>query len=103
MCVGEPMQVLASGEHRARCRDRRGRECEIDLLLTGRQPVGAWLLTFLGAAREVIDADRADAVTRALDALDAVMRGEPADLDAAFADLLDHEPQLPDFLRGSSQ
>ena len=100
MCVGEPMQILAAAGAHARCRDRHGRTCEIDLLLTGPQPAGTWLLTFLGAAREVIDAERAGAVARALDALDALARGEPADLDAAFADLLERTPQLPDFLRG---
>lgn len=94
------MQVLDAGATHARCRDRHGREHDIDLLLTGAQPDGAWLLTFLGAAREVIDARRAEAVRLALDALDAIARGEPADLEAAFADLLDRPPQLPDFLKG---
>ncbi|MEZ5626576.1 MAG: HypC/HybG/HupF family hydrogenase formation chaperone [Rhodocyclaceae bacterium] len=100
MCIGEPMQVTAAGAMHARCRDRHGREHDIDLLLTGAQPAGVWLLTFLGAAREVIDAGRANAVARALDALDALARGEAADLNAAFADLLEREPQLPDFLKG---
>ena len=100
MCVGEPMQVEAVEGSHARCRDRRGDTHRIDLLLTGPQPAGTWLLSFLGAAREVLTPERAESITRALGALDALGRGEAADLDAAFADLVDREPQLPDFLRG---
>ena len=100
MCVGEPMQVMADAATLARCRDRHGVVHDIDLLLVGPQAQGVWLLSFLGAAREVIDASRAAAVCDALDALDALMRGEPADVDAAFADLTGREPELPAFLRG---
>jgi hydrogenase expression/formation protein HypC len=101
MCIGEPMQVVDSGEMSARCRDRHGQLHSVDLILVGAQQPGTWLLTFLGAAREVIDARRAADIRDALVALDAVMRGEPADLDAAFADLVGREPELPDFLKGA--
>ena len=96
MCLGIPMQVLESGEFFARCIGRHG-EARIDLLLVGEQPAGTWLLTFLGAAREIIDAERAAAIDAALAALAAVGRGE-TDFDAFFADL-NREPQLPAFLR----
>ncbi len=99
MCVGIPMQVVHGDAGRALCRARDGSEAWIDLLLTGAQPPGTWLLTFLGAAREVIDAARAAQVGSALDALDDLLNGRPADLDAAFADLIERGPQLPDFLR----
>jgi len=99
MCVGEPMQVEAVDGCMARCRDRHGELQTIDLLLVGTPPVGAWLLVFLGVARELIDAERASVIRDALSALSAVMRGESADLDAAFADLIGREPQLPDFLK----
>ena len=97
MCLGIPVQVVECGEHFARCLGRDGRELRVDLALVGMQPAGTWLLTFLDAAREVIDAERAAAINAALAALDAAQRGE-TDLSAFFADL-DREPQLPPFLR----
>lgn len=99
MCVGEPMQVISAAEATACCRDRHGQTQTIDLLLVGPVPAGTWLLVFLNVAREVIDAERAAVIREALDALAALMRGEAADLDAAFADLVGREPQLPDFLK----
>ncbi|QDF99368.1 RNA methyltransferase [Azoarcus sp. DD4] len=99
MCVGIPVQVVRSEDSRALCRDRNGSEVWIDLLLVGAQPPGTWLMSFLGAAREVIDADSARQSLAALAALDALMAGETPDLDAAFADLVNREPELPDFLK----
>jgi len=96
MCLGIPARIVESGEHFARCVSRNG-EIRVDLSLVGMQPAGAWLLTFLDAAREVIDADRAAAIDAALSALEAAQVGA-TDFSAFFADL-DREPQLPDFLR----
>ena len=96
MCLGIPVQVIECGEHFARCAGRHG-EVRVDLSLVGQQLPGTWLLTFLEAAREVIDAERAAAINFALAALDAAHAGE-TDFSAFFADL-DREPQLPDFLR----
>ncbi len=96
MCLGIPAQVIESGEHFARCLTRSG-ETRVDLSLVGLQAPGTWLLTFLDAAREVIDAERAAAINAALAALTAAHAGE-TDFSAFFADL-DREPQLPDFLR----
>lgn len=99
MCLGIPMQVLEVGAFRARCAGRNG-EAEIDLALVGPQAAGNWLLTFLAAAREVIDAERAAAINAAFAALEAAGNGA-TDFDAYFADL-NREPQLPDFLRKES-
>lgn len=96
MCLGIPVQVLEYGEHFARCAGRNG-EVRIDLSLVGWQVPGTWLMTFLDAAREVIDAERAFAIDAALDALDAAHAGA-IDFSAFFPDL-EREPQLPDFLR----
>lgn len=96
MCLGIPVQVLECGEHFARCAGRNG-EVRIDLSLVGQQVPGTWLLTFLDAAREVIDAERAASINAALKALEAAQTGA-TDFSAFFADL-DREPQLPDFLR----
>ncbi|QID16856.1 HypC/HybG/HupF family hydrogenase formation chaperone [Nitrogeniibacter mangrovi] len=101
MCIGEPMQVIDREPAGARCRDRFGDVHLIDLMLVGEPPAGAWLLVFLNVAREVIDAARAAAMADALAAVDAVMRGDVPDVEAAFADLIDREPQLPDFLNGA--
>lgn len=96
MCLGIPAQVIECGEHFARCQTANG-EMRVDLSLVGQQAPGTWLLTFLDAAREVIPAERAQAVISALAALEAVQRGE-TDFHSFFADL-DREPQLPEFLR----
>lgn len=102
MCLGIPMLVVEPGEFRARCTGRGG-EALIDLALVGPQPAGAWLLTFLDAAREVIAPERAAAIDAALDALDALDAAGSAAIDFGifFADL-NREPQLPDFLRKES-
>lgn len=96
MCLGIPVQVIECGEHFARCAGRNG-EVRVDLSLVGQQLPGTWLLTFLEAAREVIDTERAAAINAALNALAAAHAGE-TDFSDFFADL-DREPQLPDFLR----
>jgi len=98
MCLGVPMQVLRQRGASALCRAEDGGELWVDTLLVGEQPAGAWLLTHLGVAREVIDEARARDVASALSAVESLMAGESPDLRAAFGDLLDREPQLPDFL-----
>lgn len=101
MCLGIPMQVVSADEHGAVCYGRNGLE-RVDTLRTGPLEPGQWVLCALGSAREVIDGVRASQVDSALDALNAVLSGE-GDVDALvgshFADLVDREPQLPDFLR----
>jgi hydrogenase expression/formation protein HypC len=94
MCIGIPMQVVEPGEHHAVCDGRDGRRV-IDLALVGPQPAGAWLLTFVGAAREMLDAESAQRIDRALDTLANVLAGEAGDIEAGFADLIGREPQLP--------
>ncbi len=98
MCLGVPMRVVRQQGAAALCCDDDGGRHWIDTLLVGEQPAGAWLLTHLGAAREVIDEARARAVASALSAVESLMAGESPDLHAAFGDLLGREPQLPDFL-----
>lgn len=104
MCVGIPARVLRMDDNsilRAQCESRNG-PCTADLSLTGPLAPGAWVLTFLGVAREVLDETRAHDINAALDALDAIARGETgASLDAFFADLTGREPQLPEHLRAA--
>ena len=97
MCIGIPARVVCVDGLRAQCESRNGR-CTIDLSLTGPVAPGTWVLTFLGAAREVIDDARARDIESALASLEAIARGETG-LDAWFADLVGREPVLPAHLR----
>lgn len=98
MCLGIPMQVIEAGESAALCEGRNGRQL-INTMLVGRVEAGQWLMTFLDSGREVIDAERAALVNAALDGLQAVSEGGEVNLDHFFADLVNREPTLPDFLR----
>jgi hydrogenase assembly chaperone HypC/HupF len=98
MCLGIPMQVIEAHENSALCEGRNGR-LVINTMLVGQVEVGQWLMTFLDAGREVIDAERAALVNAALDGLQAVADGGEINLDIFFADLANREPQLPEFLR----
>lgn len=98
MCVGVPMQVLSVDGIAARATDGR-EEALIDLSLTGPVQVGDWILTFLGAAREIITEDEASKITAALDGLRNLMEGN--DLGDAFADLDNRAPQLPPHLQAA--
>ena len=96
MCVGIPMQIVSVDGIAAQARDGET-EAQIDLSLTGPLAPGTWVLTFLGAARSVIDAEEAARIADALDGLRAVMAG--GDLGDAFADLTARPPQLPPHLQ----
>lgn len=107
MCMALPMQVIRMEGTMALCQGHEGVE-RIDTILTGRLDAGQWILSFLGAAREVIDGERAAQVGDALAALRAILDGQASGRDAAalidlhFADLVGREPQLPEFLRTPS-
>lgn len=101
MCLGIPMQVIEVYETAALCEGRNGRQL-IDTMLVGKVEPGQWLMTFLNAARETIDAAQAALVNDALDGLQAVADGGEIDMDRFFGDLINREPQLPDFLRKES-
>jgi len=95
------MQVLRMEGQFAHCAGRNG-EARVDTMLTGPLVPGQWVLGFLGTAREVVSEIEARKINGALDALESVMAGDPSGLDRHFADLVGREPQLPDFLRGTS-
>lgn len=96
MCVAIPMQVCETDGVFAWCDGRNGRQ-RINTMLVGNVRPGDWLLTFLDSAREIVDAEHAALVNSALDALERAAAGE--DFEDCFADLVNREPQLPDFLR----
>lgn len=98
MCVGVPMQILTVEGIAGLATDGENEEL-IDLSLTGPVVPGQWVLTFLGAAREVIDADEAAKISNALKGLKSLMGG--GDLGDAFADLESRTPQLPPHLQAA--
>ena len=97
MCLGIPMTLSEDGEHTALCTRRDGSAEMVSLLLVGPQPVGTHVLVHLGNAVRVLDSEEAEVIDRALQGLDAAMRGQP--FEHLFQDLIDREPQLPDHLR----
>lgn len=98
MCVGLPLRIISIDGIAAIAESGAHREV-IDLSLTPEAKVGEWLLTFLGAAREVISESEAQKISAALDGLRAVMAG--GDLGDAFADLEASAPQLPPHLQAA--
>jgi hydrogenase expression/formation protein HypC len=96
MCLGIPMQVQSIEGGYAIC-SGLGETRTVDMSLLGQQPVGSWLLVFVDVARELLDAQRAEQIGRAIQALSNASQGLP--FDDLFADLLDREPQLPEHLQ----
>ena len=96
MCVGIPMKILSVDGIAAIATDGT-REELIDLSLTGPVEPGTWVLTFLGAAREVVTAEDASLIAAALDSLRDIMNGG-GDGGDAFADIEARGPQLPPHL-----
>lgn len=87
MCIALPMQVVRPGELTALCRGRNGEE-EVNMLMVGNQPEGAWILNFLGWARDVITEAQAREIDLALDGLQEIMDGaESIDVDHHFPGL----------------
>lgn len=100
MCIAIPMQVVRRQDMFAWCHGR-GQQRQVNLALVGEVSEGGWVLVHLDIAREVIAPERVDEINRALDAVEQAMNGE---FEAGlFDDLLDCEPQLPEFLRTTAQ
>ncbi len=87
MCIGVPVQVIKSGDLMALCHGRNGEE-QVNMMLIGIQPVGTWVLNFLGSAREVLSEQDALNIDKALDGLQAIMAGEAeVNIDSYFPGL----------------
>lgn len=90
------MQIIGFNGAYAVC--QRGDEQHlIDPILVGKPEIGTWVLTFLDTAREIISPQQAAQIQDALQALTLTLQGD-YDVDYLFADLVNREPQLPDFL-----
>jgi hydrogenase expression/formation protein HypC len=99
MCLGIPMRILEAQGIVGLAQDGDRAET-IDLSLTGAVAPGTWVLTFLGAAREVLDEAEALKIRAAIDGLRSLMAG--GDLGDAFADLEARAPELPPHLRAAA-
>jgi hydrogenase expression/formation protein HypC len=95
MCIGIPLRLVSVDGTNA-VAEGSGRIETLDLSLVGPQMPGTWVLSFLGAAREVITEDEARLIADAIGGLERVMAG--GDLGDAFSDLTSREPALPPHL-----
>ncbi|MEJ1355769.1 MAG: HypC/HybG/HupF family hydrogenase formation chaperone [Candidatus Sedimenticola sp. (ex Thyasira tokunagai)] len=74
MCIGAPVQVVESNDFTARCRDRNGQEMSVNMMLVGPQPVGTWVVSFLGSARDVLAPEDAESINAAMSELELLGR-----------------------------
>lgn len=95
MCLGIPM-VVVEGDDMQALVERRGEQRRVSMLLVGEQPVGSIVLVHIDSAVRVLDEAEAKLIDDGLDGVAAALEGKP--FEHLFADLVDREPQLPDFL-----
>lgn len=87
MCLSIPMRIVElETESDTAVVERYGRRERVSMLLIGPQPVGTWVLTALGFAREVVDEAALVLIEEALAALAASLDGG-YEADAYFRDL----------------
>ncbi len=86
MCIGVPVQVIEKGEFMSLCKGRNGEE-QVNMMLIGPQPVGTWVVNFLGSAREAISEEDAINLNKALDGMLELMTGNDIDVDHYFPDM----------------
>jgi hydrogenase expression/formation protein HypC len=96
MCVGVPLQIHSIDGLEALAIGADGLS-RVDLSLVGRVNVGVHVLTHLGVAVRVLDAEEAAQIANALEAVRLAARGES--FEHLLADLIDREPELPAHLR----
>jgi hydrogenase assembly chaperone HypC/HupF len=72
--------------------EARGVRRAVNLALVDAQPVGTWVLVTQSLAREVLTAESAWRIDRALDGLEAALQGQ-RDLSIYFEDLLARPPR----------
>ncbi len=79
MCIGVPVQVLETGNCVALCSGLNGDE-QVNMMLIGDQPVGTWVLNYLGSARRTLSESEAMDINQALKDLQALVSGETEDV-----------------------
>ena len=88
MCIGIPMRVLETDGITALC-EGRGERHRLNMLMVDNCPPGSWVLSSLGSAREILTEEDAARTNRALDGLEAALRGD-FDSGNYFPDLAAH-------------
>ncbi|MGY2890888.1 hydrogenase expression/formation protein HypC [Bradyrhizobium sp. USDA 4524] len=96
MCLGLPMTIVETDGVTALC-EYGGEKRRVSVMLLSGAMVGAKVLVHIETAVRPLEEDEARRISEALDGLEASLNGE--DCDRFFADLIGHEPQLPDHLR----
>lgn len=104
MCIATPETILSIEESATGPIGtilQAGRVISVDLSLVPEAEVGDTILFFRGTALRVIEETEARKIRSALSALADVMDGTASsnDIEAGFADLIDHPGQLPGHLR----
>lgn len=87
MCLSIPKQVVAwEADGHFAWVERSGEREQINMMLIGPQPVGSWVLTSLGLAREVVEPAQLALIEEALAALAESLDGD-YDPERYFTDL----------------
>jgi hydrogenase expression/formation protein HypC len=77
MCLSIPKQVVAwEGEGDFAWVERNGQREFLNMMLLGPQPIGTWVLTSLGLAKEVVEPEQLVLIEEALTALAASLDGD---------------------------
>lgn len=77
MCLSIPKQVVAwEGEGDFAWVERNGQREFLNMMLLGPQPIGTWVLTSLGLAKEVVEPEQLALIEEALSALAASLDGD---------------------------
>lgn len=96
MCLGLPMTIVETDGITALC-EYGNEQRRISVMLLADLSVGAKVLVHIDSAVRLLDENEARLISEALDGLEASLNGQ--DYDRFFADLIGHEPQLPEHLR----
>ncbi|WP_342729324.1 HypC/HybG/HupF family hydrogenase formation chaperone [Bradyrhizobium sp. B097] len=96
MCLGLPMTIVETDGITALC-EHGNEQRRVSVMLLSDASLGAKVLVHIDTAVRLLDGDEARLISQALDGLEAGLNGE--DCDRFFADLIGHEPQLPEHLR----
>ncbi|MDA9465077.1 HypC/HybG/HupF family hydrogenase formation chaperone [Bradyrhizobium sp. CCBAU 53415] len=96
MCLGLPMTIVETDGITALC-EYGNEQRRVSVMLLSDASVGAKVLVHIDSAVRLLDEDEARLISEALDGLEASLNGQGC--DRFFADLIGHEPQLPEHLR----
>ena len=77
MCLSIPKQVVAwEADGDFAWVERNDQREQVNMMLLGPQPIGTWVLTSLGLAKEVIEPEELALIEEALTALAASLDGD---------------------------